>query len=244
MRSLLIGVVVACDLDARVAGEDQFGPPRSEFAAAARRSGLDDDRAALRGPRHRQRSTGGEELADVSQLVHLVGVGELPGSPVVQDGFVLPGVPQAGHHVHEFVGAVVPFVVTEVGVDPEVLRLAVVDGGDHVPRRAAARQVVERGERARHVERLVVGGRVGGAQPDLRRGLRQHPENHTEVQLDRAGAVMHGLAYRSAVDAGHGQAVVEEHQVEATLFELAADLRVVGRVQVPVFGRGCRHEPA
>ena len=190
---LLIGVVAARDLDAGVAGEDQFGPARGEFAAASRRPGLDDDRPALRGARHRQRAARGEELADVSQLVHLGRVGELTGHPVVQDGLVLPGVPQAGHHVQELVGAVVPFVVAEVGVDAEVLRLAVVDRRDDVPGRAAARKVVQRGERARHVEGRVVRRRVRRAQPDLRGGLRQHAEDHAEVQLDRPGAVVDRL---------------------------------------------------
>ena len=173
----------------------------------------------------------------MTQLVHLGRVGVLATRPVVQYRAVLPGVPEPGDHVHEFVRAVVALVVAQVGVDAEVLRLTVVDRCDHVPGRPTAGQVVQRGESPRDMERRVVGGRVRCAEPDLGGGLRQHPEHHPEVQLDRPRTVVDGLGHRPAVDAWHRQAVVEEHQVEAALFELAADLGVVRRVEIAVFGR-------
>src|SRR5581483_8379917 len=105
----------------------------------------------------------------------------------------------------------------EVGVDPEVLRLTVVDRRDHVPGRPATGEVVEGGEGAGHVERRVVDGRVGGAEPDAVGDRRADPEHDGEVQLDGTGAQPDGVGHRCAVDARHGQPVVEEHEVEATL---------------------------
>ena len=54
-------------------------------------------------------------------------------------------------------------VVLWVRQPAEVGGLGVVERRDHVPRGAPAHHVVERGEDARHVKRLVVRGRVGAA---------------------------------------------------------------------------------
>ena len=62
------------------------------------------------------------------------------------------------------------------------------------------------------------------------------PEHDAQVELHRAGAPQDRLGHRAAVDAGHGQPVVEEHQVEAALFERAAQLLVVARGEEAVLG--------
>ena len=233
---LLVGVVGARHLQAGIPGEDQFRPARGEFAAASRGARLDDDRTPLRRSRDGERSARGEEAPDVVEFAHFVGIGEHPGRTIVHDRVRVPGVPQPADHVEEFVGAVVALVVTEMGVHAEVLGLAVVDRGHHVPGRAAAGEVVEGGEGPGHVEGRVVGRGVGRAQPDPRGRLRQHAQDHAEVEFDRSRAVAHRLGHRARVDAGHGESVVEEHQVEAALLELPSDLRVIGRVEIAVLG--------
>ncbi len=67
----------------------------------------------------------------------------------------------AEHDFHELVGAVVTEIMVEVRVLAHVMRFAVIDRGDHVPGRAAVGHQVEGREAARHVERLVIGGRTG-----------------------------------------------------------------------------------
>src|SRR5271156_791580 len=123
------------------------------------------------------------------QLVHLVRVGVDAVDPVVQHGVVFPGVPQADGGFEELLGPVVAGVVAQMRFQAEVLRLAVVDGGDDVPRRPAAGQVVEGGEGTGNVERRVVGGGTGRAEADVRGRLRQHAQDDGQVQLHRAGAV-------------------------------------------------------
>ena len=196
--------MVAGDLDTRVAGEDQIGPARSEFTTAARRAGLDEHRPSLWAARHRQRPAHREELADMIQLVHLVRVGVDAVDPVVQHGVVFPGVPQPDGGLKEFLGAIVAGVMAQMRFQAEVLRLAVVDRGDDVPRRAATGQVVEGGEGTGHVERRVVGGGTGRAEADVRGRLRQYAQDDGKVQLHRPRAVLDGVGDRAAVDARHG----------------------------------------
>ena len=198
--------------------------------------GLEQHRAALGRPGHGERTPDLEPLPVVVQLVHLVGIGEHGVGPVEDEGVVLPGVPQPGGGLEELVGPVVALVVAEVLGEPEVLGLAVVDRGDHVPGGPAPGQVVEGGEGAGHVERRVVGGGVGGAQADRVGGPGQHAEHDAQVELHRARPSPHGLGHRSPVDAGHGQPVVEEHHVEAALFEGAPQLLVVARGEEAVLG--------
>ena len=219
-----------------IAGEDDLGPPGGEVPPAPGRAGLEQHRPALRRPRHRQRPAHLEPLAVVVELVDLVRVGEDAVGPVEDQRVVLPRVPQPGGGLEELVGPVVAGVVGQHLVDAEVLRLAVVHRGHHVPGRPAAGEVVEGGEGPGHVERGVVGGRVGGTQADRAGGTGDDAQHDAEVELDRTGAVADGLGHRAAVDAGHGQAVVEEHHVEAALFEGAPELLVVARLQEPVLG--------
>src|SRR3546814_21138744 len=67
---------------------------RSAASAGAR---LDDDRMALRRPRHGERAAGLEELALVVEPVDLVGVGEQAGHLVLDDRVVFPRIPVAEH---------------------------------------------------------------------------------------------------------------------------------------------------
>ncbi len=81
----------------------------------------------------------------------------------------------AGHDLGELVGAVVALGVPVVRVAVEVQRLDLHAGGDEVPAGAAAADVVERGELARDVERLVVARRGGADQPDALGHARRAP---------------------------------------------------------------------
>ncbi len=82
----------------------------------------------------------------------------------------------------------------------------------------------------------VVGRRVGGPEADRPGGAGDDAEHDAQVELHRPGPVPHRLGHRPAVDAGHGQAVVEEHHVEAALFEGPAELLVVARREEAVLG--------
>src|SRR5205807_1282387 len=66
-------------------------------------------------------------------------------------------------------GAFIAFPVLRQAVEVEVTRGVQPGGGDDVPARPPAADVVERGEAASQVVRLVVGGGRGGDQADVLR---------------------------------------------------------------------------
>jgi hypothetical protein len=98
--------------------------------------------------------------------------------------------------------------------------------------------MVEGPERSRHVIRRVVGRRVRAPQADPRRHPGQDAEDRAKVQLDGPGAVPDRLGDRVAVDAGHGEPIIEEHQIEATRFEQPSQVRVVVGLEEPQVSGG------
>ena len=193
---------------------------------------------ALGRGRHGERAARAEEHAVVVEPMDLRGIGEDAALAVEDDRVVLPRVPVAEHRFHELVGAVVAGVVLGMARPAEVGRLGVVERRDHVPGRAAADHVVERREDAGHVKRLVVRRRVGAADAEMTRGQPHRGEERDQVELDHADAVAHGFGMVVAVAVGHGQAVVEEGEVELARLERARDaLVVVGGEEVLCRGR-------
>src|SRR6516162_4886276 len=106
-------------------------------------------------------------LAAVIKVMQLVGMEELPGRLVADEGVVVPGVPKADDDAGELARPVVALAVLVVFFAAEVARLVLLAGGDEVPPCPPSRQPIERGELARHVERLVVAGRGGGNEADM-----------------------------------------------------------------------------
>jgi hypothetical protein len=178
-------------------------------------------RGTVKGPRVRKHG------ALVVEPMDLRGVGEHARRAVEDDGVVLPRVPVAEHRLHEIVGLVVAAVVLEVRVVAEVRRLGIVERRHHVPRRAAPDHVVERREDAGDVEGLEVRRGVRAADAEVSRGEAHRGHERDEIHLDHADAVADRLAMVVLVAVGHGQAVVEERQVEAPGLQRARDALVV-----------------
>ena len=142
--------------------------------------------------------------------MHLLRIGEQARRLVLDDGVILPGVPVAEHDFHEFVGAVVAQIVADHLVAAHVLRLAVVERSDDVPGGAALRHQIERGEQARDVERLVVAGRISGAETEPLGRHAHHREHGDGVELHAANAMGDGVAVVASVHVRHRQPVVEK----------------------------------
>ena len=146
----------------------------------------------------------------------------------------------AEHHFHELVGAVIAEIMFEMGILAHVERLAVVERRDDVPCRAPAGHEIEGLEAPRHVERLEIGGRGGGAEPQLF-GCHAHAGQHDQrVHLHAADAVFDGMGVIVAVAIRHGEAVVEKGHVKLAGFENAGDVpvvirrhRIVARLRMP-----------
>ena len=121
-----------------------------------------------------------------------------------------------------------------------VVGFAVVDRGHHVPGGAAVGHQIERGEAARDVERLVIGGRTGRGEAELGGDHAHRGQHHDRVHLHAADAVFDGVGVVVAVAVRHRQAVVEERHVEFAGFENPGDLlvvvgrhRIVARFRMP-----------
>src|SRR5471032_3016706 len=98
--------------------------------------------------------------------VHLVEVEPDAAFLILQEGVVLPAVPQARHHVMKLRGAVVADTVLEMLVAAEVHGLVLGLRGDEIPAGAAAADVIDGEEAAGDVVRLVVGSRAGRDETD------------------------------------------------------------------------------
>ena len=153
---------------------------------------------------------------------------------------VFPGIPVAEHDFHELVGAVIAQVMFEVLIASHVVRFAVVHGGDHIPGGTAVGHQIEGGEAARHVERLVIGGRTGRGEPELLGDHAHRGQDHDRIHFHAADAIFDGVGVIVAVAVRHRQPIVEERQVEFSGFEDPGDLlivirrhRIVARLRMP-----------
>ncbi len=181
------------------------------------------ERGTVNGPREL------EELSLVIEPLDLGRIGEAAALLVDDQRAVFPGVPVAEHDLHEFVGAVVAQVMLEMLGAAHIVRFAVIDRGDDVPGGAAMGHEIEGGEAARHIERLEIGGRAGGAEAEP---VGHHPhrgQHQDRVHLHAADAVFDGVGVVVAVAVGHRQPVVEKRHVKFSGFENPRDLLIVFR---------------
>ena len=215
------------ELQVGVDREDDLGPAHRERPPAPALPGLDDHRTALWRRGHGERSAGAEVPAAMVEAAHLRWIREHPAHLVEHDGVRLPRLPVREHHLHELVGAVVARVVVGDPVRPEVRGLGVVERGHHVPAGPAPGHVVEGREQARDVERLVVRGRAGGAEPEPARRRAHHREDGDRVHLHHPHAVAHRLGEVVAEAVRHREAVVEEREMELAVLQGAGDPAVV-----------------
>ena len=195
--------------------EDYLRGFGGEFPPCRRGAGLEDDRPALGRPGHVETAVDLEELALVVEHVELRRVEHPWRRLVVDEGVVLPGVPQ---RLDDLVGFARLFVALGVGrklVEPEIARGVVVGAGHHVPGGPAMADVVERGEEASDVVGFVEAGRRGRAEADVggrsRNGRKQRDRLH-HVHVERRAAP--GVEVVGARRGGVGQ----EEEVELALF--------------------------
>ena len=191
-----------------VRGENHVGGARRELLAGLRRAGLHDDRMALRRTRRVERALDRKVLALVIDHMALRLIDIDTGRLVLGKRAVLPRVPQRPHHVDEFLGDGVAVGVRGM-LDPEIRAGRGVGRRHRVPGGAAMADVIERGERARQMERLAVGGRGGGGEPDPAGRHGERGEHHQRLET---------RDLRRVPVLAAGQAVGEEHHVELGAF--------------------------
>jgi hypothetical protein len=93
----------------------------------------------------------------------------------------------------------------------KIVGLGQVRRGHHVPTRAAAADMIERGEFPRHVIRLIVAGGSGGDEADALGKGRNRREQGDRVEEDH---VLRPAAQRSQLSVTHSRGIGQEHQIE------------------------------
>ncbi len=177
---------------------------------------------ALHRTRDVERSAHLEVRADVVDRADQVGVGEVPARLVEQPCVVGPAVPELLHDLDELGRTGVAVFVRRPLVEVEVVCLVLAGGRDDVPTRAPVADVVERGELAGELERLVIGGGRCGDQSDA---LGEHRDGRK--QRDRLEVVAGSVAHV----ASECEAVGKEDRVELPAFGKLCEPRVVACIE-------------
>ncbi len=169
-------------LELGVEREHHLGVPGGEVAALVGVPGLDDHRVSLRAPRDGEGPGDVELRSVVVDVPDARAVGEPSGRGVRDDGVGFPGVPELPRRLDELRRPRVPVGVVEEPAAAEVRPVERVRARHDVPARAAAGQVVERGELLRELHGLVEGGLQGADETDVRRDPRQGSEDREGVR--------------------------------------------------------------
>lgn len=216
--------------------ENDFRRFGRQLPSGLRRAGLDDDRPALHRPRDVERPAHRKVLALVVEHMQPLRVEIEPAFGVADEGVVGKAVPQAGDDVVEFARPLVALVMLDMLVEAEIQRRVGVGRGDDVPARAAAADMVERGEPAGNVIGRVEGRRRGCHQPDVigdggeRRQQRERLEGRDRMaapqRLDRH--VEHGqmIGHEEGVELGHLQCLREAFEVREVEIGVGIGARV------------------
>ena len=181
--------------DVRLDREDRIRVARRERPPLRRRAGLQDRRPVLRRAHDVQGTARLEEGSRVLDAMDLRGIREDAGLAIHHQGVRFPAVPQLAADFHELVRAVVA-LVGGFSFFAVVRRLVVVQRGHHVPGRAPARQVIERGPQARGIERMLVADRERRAEPDARRHRGHERQQGNRIVLGRLRRVADGGVHR------------------------------------------------
>lgn len=213
--------------DALMGGEDDLRHLRRKFLAVFRRAGLHEHRISLRRPGDIQRALHGVIFASVVDRVNFIRIETNAGQFVVDDGVILPAVPQLLHNVDEFVRFLVSQLMLGMRRHAEVVRRRA-RPGDNIPAGPAFADMIQRGEFAGDVERLVVGRAYRRDQADMLRPAGQRRQLRERLQLVRPPAV----------------AVGQKHGIHQPPFGGLHDLQNMADIQVqlrPRFGQppGC-----
>ena len=153
-----------------------------------------------------------------------------PAFRIAEEGIVGETVPEAGDHIVELARTVIARIVLHLRVLTEIQRRIWIRGGDDVPPRPAAAEMVERGEAPGDVIGLVEGGRGGRHQPDPLRRARQGGQQREGLEGGDGVAALQRI-HRHVQ---HGQMIRHEEGVELRLLQPAREMAQMREVEVRV----------
>ncbi len=211
-------------------GEHDLGRLGRKLAAGVGGTGLDDDGPALHGAGDIERAAHREVFPLVVQHMQLVRVEIDAAVDVAHEGIVGKAVPKARHHVVEFACAGVAFAVVHVLLQPEVQRRIGIGGGDDVPARAPAADVVEGGEPAGDVVGLVERGGAGSHQPYVLGDSGQGRQQRERLERCHRMAALQGLERHVE----HRQMIGHEEGVEPPALQRLCETLQMREIEVGI----------
>src|SRR5580704_16605871 len=113
----------------------------------------------------------------------------------------------------------------------EIARLVLLARGDQIPARPAAAQMIERSEFARDMERLVVAGRGGRHEADMRGVGGERREQRQRLEI---GDILRRAAQRLHMRLPHAEIVGQKHHVELAALRGAGDVEIMLEIDAGV----------
>ncbi len=164
------------------------------------------------------------------QHMHLVGIEIEASFDIAHKGVVGEGIPQTRHHVVEFARTAIALGVLHVIFKAEIQRRVGIGGGDDVPSRAAAADVIERSEAAGDMIGFVEGGRTRRDQADMFSGAGQRRQQRERFERGD------GVAALERIDrhVEHGEVICHEEGVELSGFEFPDQLLDMPEIEIGV----------
>ena len=150
-------------------------------------------------------------LALVVERMHARGLEIQPAFHVAHEGVVVPAIPQALHDLRKFARPAVALCMIEHAVATKVCSLGGLVGGDEVPARAAMADVVERGELARQMIGLLIGGGGGGGEANV---FRHHGQRGKQRERLEMRDELHRARDRFNVGFAGGVGIGQKNHVE------------------------------
>lgn len=228
----------------RPPGENVIGNMGGRSDAARRGAGLDQDRMALRRWNAVERAADLEEPARVIDRPHFARIGHDAELAVPDKSVRLDAVPQRAAYVDELFHPVIARAVLHQLVEAVIGGVGIAARCDDVEGDAAARDVIERVEQARHVERVHERRRIGQAEADMLGDARHAGDHRAHVVARPANSPAHRLVADPGPGVRDAGAVAEEQHVDAAALGDARDLFVDADVRVGAAGPRARHAPA
>ena len=173
------------------------------------------------------------ELADVVDVVDLGWVRVDAALDVADHGVVLPAaLEQLVEHIDVLLGAPVTVVVDRQPAVAEVARGVLEIGGDDVPRHPPLREVIERGDAAREVERVLLQHGVREREPEVLGRVGHRRDQQRGIVEGDLQALLDGRVAIAAVTVVGADHVGEEQRVELPALEELRELypRVKARI--------------
>ena len=197
-----------------IGGKDKVREMRGRRDPARRCARLNQDGRDLRGGDIGQRSPDAKMLADMVDRTDLGGIRDDAGRPVPYERIGVDAGPKRLADIDEFFHALIALPVRHQFVETVIRGIGEARRRHDVERHAAVGDVVERIEKARDVERVHEGRRIGEPEADMLRRASHRGDIRTHVVSRPADAPTAGGFMRTAPGARQTRAVAEKNHVE------------------------------